>query len=326
MHTVFSTQGTKPAEAWQRWAAMSSREFYDGTLESASSEVPEFEFDKGLAFPISITRLTSSISMGYTRSWQHIRANRVGLRVFWFVQRGRLRFVRSDGAFEIKAGEAGIVDTNAPFNGRIVCDPCGVFESIQALVPANLYLAHLAHAETFTGRMGLDSPHGRVVTGLLDMLIQEGDQLGDKAARSLVGSFLDAVSPCVADGFSKSRPPQTLADKRLSDVKNFVLMNFTDPELSADRVAAGCGISPRYLSHILSENDTCFTELLWQQRLPMAREQLLSGARGRLISEVAFMSGFKSAAHFCRMFKDAYGCTPREFRAAHQGAVAGLNA
>jgi AraC-like DNA-binding protein len=29
------------------------------------------------------------------------------------------------------------------------------------------------------------------------------------------------------------------------------------------------------------------------------------------------MSGFKSAAHFSRMFKDAYGCTPREFRAAH---------
>ena len=317
MHTVFSTQGTKPADAWQRWAAMSSREFYDGTLESASSEVPEFVFDKGLAFPISITRLTSSISMGYTRSWEHIRANRVGLRVMWFVRRGRIRFVRSDGAFEIKAGEAGIVDTNAPFNGRIVCDSGGVFESIQAIVPVNLYLAHLAHSETFTGRVALDSAHGRVVTGLLDMLVHEGDDLGDKAARSLVTSFLDAMSPCVAVGFSQSRPPRSLADKRLSDVKNFVLMNFTDPELSADRVAACCGISARYLSHILSENHTSFPELLWQQRLPMAREQLVSGARSRLINEVAFMSGFKSAAHFSRMFKDAYGCTPREFRAAH---------
>jgi AraC-like DNA-binding protein len=317
MHTVFSTQGTKPADAWQRWAAMSSREFYDGTLESASSDVPEFVFDKGLAFPISITRLTSSISMGYTRSWEHIRANRVGLRVMWFVRRGRIRFVRSDGAFEIKAGEAGIVDTNAPFNGRIVCDSGGVFESIQALVPAHLYLAHLADAETFTGRVGLDSAHGRVVTGLLDMLVQEGDHLGDKAARSLVTSFLDAIAPCVAVGLSQSRPPRSLADKRLADVKNFVLMNFTDPELSAERVAAGCGISARYLSHILSENHTSFPELLWQQRLPMAREQLVSGARCRLINEVAFMSGFKSAAHFSRMFKDAYGCTPREFRAAH---------
>jgi AraC family transcriptional regulator, positive regulator of tynA and feaB len=317
MHTVFSTQGTKPADAWQRWAAMSSREFYDGTLESASSDVPEFVFDKGLAFPISITRLTSSISMGYTRSWEHIRANRVGLRVMWFVRRGRIRFVRSDGAFEIKAGEAGIVDTNAPFNGRIVCDSGGVFESIQALVPANLYLAHLAHAETFTGRVGLDSAHGRVVTGLLDMLVLEGDHLGDKAARSLVTSFLDAIAPCVAVGLSQGRPPRSLADKRLSDVKNFVLMNFTDSELSAERVAAGCGISARYLSHILSENHTSFPELLWQQRLPMARQQLVSGARCRLINEVAFMSGFKSAAHFSRMFKNAYGCTPREFRAAH---------
>jgi AraC-like DNA-binding protein len=317
MHTLFSTQGTKPADAWQRWAAMSSREFYDGTLESASSEVPEFVFDKGLAFPISITRLTSSISMGYTRSWEHIRANRVGLRVIWFVRRGRLRFVRSDGAFEIKAGEAGIVDTNAPFNGRIVCDSGGVFESIQALVPANLYLVHLSHAETFTGRVGLDCAHGRVATGVLDMLVHEGDHLCDQAARSLVASFLDAIAPCVAVGLSQSRPPQSLADKRLSDVKNFVLMNFTDPELSADRVAAGCGISARYLSHILSENHTSFSELLWQQRLPMAREQLVSGARCRLINEVAFMSGFKSAAHFSRMFKDAYGCTPREFRAAH---------
>lgn len=322
MHTVFAAQGANPTETWRRWTAISSREFYDGSLESHSKDVPEFVFDKGLAFPISITKLRSSVSMGYRRSWQHIRANRVGVRVIWFVRQGSLRFTRSEGDFAIGSGEAGIVNTDVPFNGRIMCDTGGIFESIQALVPVNLFLAHFAHAKQFTGRVSLDSPHGRVVTALLSMLVQEGEHLSDKAALPLVTSFLEATSWCVGAGVRSSVPRQNLGDRRLSDLKGYILMNFADPDLTADRVAAGCGMSLRYLSHVLHANHTCFSELLWQQRLRMAREQLVApDAHGRLINEVAFMSGFKSAAHFCRMFKETYGCTPREYRVVNPGRV-----
>jgi AraC-like DNA-binding protein len=47
-----------------------------------------------------------------------------------------------------------------------------------------------------------------------------------------------------------------------------------------------------------------------QDLVPHVARQMID----RLINDVAFTSGFKSAAHFCRMFKSAYGCTPREYR------------
>ena len=320
MHTVFAAQGANPTETWRRWTAISSREFYDGSLESHSADVPEFVFDKGLAFPISITRLRSSVAMGYRRSWQHIRANRLGVRVIWFVRQGTLRFTRAEGDFAIGPGEAGIVNTDVPFCGRIACDRTGTFESIQALVPVHLFLSHFPDAQQFTGRLSLDSPHGRLVTALLSMLIEEGEDLSDKATLPLVASFLEANAACVSESVSSAEPRRNLGDRRLANLKSYILMNFADPNLNADRVAAGCGMSLRYLSHVLHANRTCFTELLWQQRLRMAR-QLLAGpkARGRLINEVAFMSGFKSAAHFCRMFKETTGCTPGAYRAAHPG-------
>jgi hypothetical protein len=76
--------------------------------------------------------------------------------------------------------------------------------------------------------------------------------------------------------------------------------------------------APRYLCFLLKANNTSFSELVWQNRLPRARDQLVSPqTRDYPIHEIAHMSGFKSAAHFSRMFKSAYGMAPREFRMHH---------
>jgi transcriptional regulator GlxA family with amidase domain len=42
------------------------------------------------------------------------------------------------------------------------------------------------------------------------------------------------------------------------------------------------------------------------------------------IHKIATMAGFKSAAHFSRMFKDTYRVCPKEYRASHASAAAEL--
>ena len=84
-------------------------------------------------------------------------------------------------------------------------------------------------------------------------------------------------------------------------------------------VAKGCGISPRYLSFLLRLKGTSFSELVWDQRLDKAREWLAaSDPRDISISEIAYGVGFKSPAHFSRMFKRVFGVNPREFRGDRQ--------
>jgi AraC-like DNA-binding protein len=92
-------------------------------------------------------------------------------------------------------------------------------------------------------------------------------------------------------------------------------LHLSNPNLSASIVAQACGISPRYLCHLLRLKGTCFSSLLWEERLKKAREWLRApDTRHYTIGEIAYMNGFKTASHFSRLFRDYSGCSPRQFR------------
>jgi AraC-like DNA-binding protein len=319
MQTLYSTAGKNPIDAWACWSAMSAQEFYEGTIEACSSQPPNLVLGKSLAFPISLTHLRCGAPIAYRRSWQHIRDNRSGARVIWFVKRGSLVFRRSQGTFRIGSGDAGVLDSCAPFAGKIMCDSESVFESFQAVIPEHLYLTHFSKAASFSGVIPLTGRSGRLVEHLLSILAFESDCLGRSTTEPLVSAFLAAIADCMAHRQMQTPQPQRLADSRFRQVQNTILMNLSDPKLDAAKVAASCRISTRYLHHLLKTNNTSFSELLWQNRLRRARDHLgVKETGNHLIQEVAYMSGFKSAAHFCRVFKRAYGASPSRYRAAQQ--------
>ena len=82
-------------------------------------------------------------------------------------------------------------------------------------------------------------------------------------------------------------------------------------------VARACGISTRYLSTLLHMHGTPFADVLWKKRLEAAG-YWLAGSRPEEISiaEIAFRTGFKSPAHFSRMFKRVHQQGPRAYREA----------
>lgn len=317
MQRLFCTKGRTAPEVSDYWAPIAAREFYDGTVEFDAPGTPDFSFDKALSYPVSLTKLSSTSGISYRRTRQDIRKNNVGFRVIWFVRRGSLQIVRSQGTCDVDEGYAAIVDSGAPFYNRVTPDSQGVHESCQLIIPASLFLTHLQEADKLAAPFSLNTPEGQVVLHLLDLLIRDGENLSRRTALPLSESLLEAIADCM--GYRSASLPrrQRLVDKRLADIENYILMNLSDPDLCYDRVAASCGISPRYLCYVLKANNTSFSELLWKNRLPKARDLLVAPAtRDYPIHEIAFMSGFKSAAHFSRMFKAAYGCPPREFRMA----------
>jgi AraC-like DNA-binding protein len=110
---------------------------------------------------------------------------------------------------------------------------------------------------------------------------------------------------------------QTVSDKRLQDVLRFIEIHLSDSKLSIATVAKGCGISPRYLSFLLKLHGSPFSNLVWQKRLKMASGWLSQSKPNEIsISEVAYRVGFKSPAHFSRMFKRVYGVSPCDYRSA----------
>ena len=110
---------------------------------------------------------------------------------------------------------------------------------------------------------------------------------------------------------------------RFSNDVRRIEVHLSDPQLSTAMVAKGCGISPRYLSFLLRLRETSFSELVWEQRLAKARAWLSSSdPRDIAISEIAYGVGFKSPAHFSRMFKRVFGLNPREYRGEGGGVAA----
>ncbi|MCP5328722.1 MAG: AraC family transcriptional regulator [Steroidobacteraceae bacterium] len=322
MNMLFDTTGKSSVEALRCWSEMTRREFYSGDLESTGAEPPNFRFTKSVGYPVSLTRLVCDAPIGYRRSWEHIRRDAAALRVLWFVRRGGLRFVRCQDRFDVVPGTCGIVDCNVPFNGQISCDAGGVFESIQAVVPANLFLECIPNGARCGGAFTLLGAAGQIVESTLDLLWNHGDSINEITRTALLRAMLCALQGCIGEHPTTQRAP-SVVEQRITEVEQYILMHHSDPGLSADKVAAGCGISPRYLAHLMRERDNTFSDFLWKHRLSQARDNLVAaGLRDRTIAEVAFTSGFKSAAHFCRMFKIVYGCTPSEYRLANRRCAA----
>lgn len=101
----------------------------------------------------------------------------------------------------------------------------------------------------------------------------------------------------------------------LAMARSYIDRHLTDPGLSADRVAAAVGVSPRHLSRVFAPSGVSPARYLLAQRLARAHEQLGDpGSRHMTVAEIAHRWGFAGQAHFTRVHRDHYGRTPGAVR------------
>jgi AraC-like DNA-binding protein len=98
-------------------------------------------------------------------------------------------------------------------------------------------------------------------------------------------------------------------------VKRYINEHLGDEGLDAAAIASGVGLSVNYLQRLFREEGTTLMRCVWSQRIERAREMLQRSTADRLrVDVVAWRCGFSSAAHFSRLFRQHYGCSPRQFR------------
>lgn len=300
-----------------------NQEYYLGDYSIEAGSVIDVRADKKAVGSCSIIILKSRTRLFFRRSWYHIREDGADVTVLWFVKRGRLCVSHQAGYSVAKAGDFVITKSTTPFHIECQTDEDSQHEVLHVLVPSPV-LRRLIPQEV---RIGFLMPAARrefkIAERILMDIFEDTGDLSDSTAQLLFDSALTVLGEAIKDRDTCGPARQTVSDKRLQDVLRYIDVHLSDSKLSIANVAKGCGISPRYLSFLLKLHGTPFSTLVWDKRLKMASGWLKQSKPSEIsVSEIAYRVGFKSPAHFSRMFKRVYGKSPCEYRAAHAATAA----
>ena len=101
----------------------------------------------------------------------------------------------------------------------------------------------------------------------------------------------------------------------IRDAKEYIRANFSQSDLSLNRIAVHIGVSPSYFSSIFKqETGQSFVEYLTQVRMERACE-LLKCTSYRT-SEIGEQVGYNDSHYFSSAFKKAMGQSPKEYKAS----------
>lgn len=98
-------------------------------------------------------------------------------------------------------------------------------------------------------------------------------------------------------------------------IKRYMRAHTADRDLSAARIAAAHDISVRHLYTVLARSGIALGDWIRSHRLEECKRELAGPAgRARTIAAVGRSWGFVDATHFSKVFKKAYGVSPRDWR------------
>jgi AraC-like DNA-binding protein len=168
------------------------------------------------------------------------------------------------------------------------------------------------------------TPALRLLTDYIKVA-QGGQGVASSAVQHLVVNHvydLMAVAAGATRDASATAEGHGVRAARLHAVKNDIVRNLDQAELSVQMLARRHGLTERYVQRLFEMEGTTFTEYVLSQRLAHAYRRLSDPRQeGEKISVVAWDSGFGDVSYFNRAFRRRFGLAPSDVRAhARQGS------
>lgn len=153
---------------------------------------------------------------------------------------------------------------------------------------------------------------GALIHPFLTGLTAHPDGVSPPAARHLNEAVLEMVAAALTDGDSAGPVgPQHLPLR----VQRFIDDHLSDPDLAPGTVAAAHHISTRYLHKLFEREGETVAGWIRARRLERCRRDLHDAELSHSsVSAIAARWGLYDAARFSKIFRSAYGLSPREYR------------
>jgi AraC-like DNA-binding protein len=158
-----------------------------------------------------------------------------------------------------------------------------------------------------------ESAAARLLVRYIDALAAELAYLDEPARIVAADAALELLRAAVTPTMPSSRAARRAAVS--AEVRRYVRAHLQDARLGPESIARAHAMSVRALHALFEETGESVGSMVRRERLARAHDDLAL-AGGGTVTEIAFRWGFHDAAHFARVFKQRFECTPSEVRRA----------
>ncbi|HEY9499809.1 MAG TPA: helix-turn-helix domain-containing protein [Terrimesophilobacter sp.] len=175
-----------------------------------------------------------------------------------------------------------------------------------------------ADGRTWSTHQGTASLVGHLLNGLA---AQPEDYTSENPGR-LAQHIVGLMALMCADG--RLSADDSSRETMLFKAKEHIESRLGEIDLSPDRIAAAQNMSTRTLHRLFESEGLTISGWIRERRLEQCRIDLSDGSGENVpVSSIGTKWGLWDAAHFSRLFKAAYGLSPRAYRIAHRGHACG---
>lgn len=146
-------------------------------------------------------------------------------------------------------------------------------------------------------------------------------RLADLAARDAaddrhaVESVVTLVEALCESALGARGPAGASRAELLLRIRAYVEAHLGDADLSPAWIAAAHFVSTRQLHKLFETEGVTVARFVRERRLERCRQDLADPRlRDHTVTSIALRWGLADAAHFSRLFREAYGCAPSEYR------------
>jgi AraC-like DNA-binding protein len=192
-------------------------------------------------------------------------------------------------------------------------------------VPVRALAPLVANLEASYGRaIPADSAALQLLVGYIGVLDDMDAVAPPEVERQVVTHIHDLMALAIgatrdADEIAKSRGARAAW---LRAIKEDIATSLDQPHLSVETIAVRHRITPRWIQRLFESEGTTFTEYVLAQRLTRAHRLLTDPLHsGQKVSAISLDVGFGDLSYFNRAFRQRYGLTPSELRAAARSTI-----
>jgi AraC-like DNA-binding protein len=217
----------------------------------------------------------------------------------------------------LRPGDFAIYDCTRPYtlvaNNPFRMLVCVLPRDIIGLSPERIAAAT---ATRIPGNGGIAWAMAPFLKRLADLAIREEVPADE---HRVVESVVDLVESLCAGVISEDVGPHAHSRAELLlRIRAYIDSHLGDPELTPTQIAAAHFVSKRYLHKLFEAEGVSVSRWIRERRLERCRRDLAEDQRREeTVTRIGMRWGLMDAGHFSRLFRDAYGCTPTEYRREH---------